>query len=106
MIAWAGKVKQIVSRIRCVYLTQMAGREFAASLVRMEGTSPPSAALTCPRCGSKAGVPMNRSDFLIAYSCTACKQRWLVDKDLRAGMSFDDAYGPADIIKVGPVTRS
>ena len=48
---------------------------------------------------------MNRSDFLIAYSCTACKQRWLVDKDLHVGMSFDDAFGPSDFIKTGPITR-
>ena len=33
---------------------------------------------------------------------TACNQRWLVDKELRAGMSFDDVYGPSDSLKVGP----
>jgi hypothetical protein len=71
----------------------------------MQDASPPNVELTCPRCGSKSGVPMNRSDFLIAYSCTACKQRWLVDKDLHVGMSFDDAFGPSDFIKTGPITR-
>jgi hypothetical protein len=71
----------------------------------MEAPSAPNAELTCPQCGSKTGVPMNRSDFLIAYSCTACKQRWLVDNELRAGMSFDTVYGPSDFIKTGPITR-
>jgi hypothetical protein len=48
---------------------------------------------------------MNRSDFLIAYSCTACKQRWLVDTELLSSVSFDTVYGPADSIKVGPIIR-
>src|SRR5687767_5388916 len=79
---------------RCqVCLSSVAGSEFAGVPSRMQAASPPSANLTCPRCGFQTGVPMSRSNFLIAYSCTACKQRWLVDTELLSSMSFDTAYG-------------
>jgi hypothetical protein len=48
---------------------------------------------------------MNRSDLLIAYTCTACKHRWLVDRDHRAGVSFDALEGESASIKPHRIRR-
>jgi hypothetical protein len=70
----------------------------------MDTSSLPSADLPGPRCGKK-GAPMNRSDLLIAYTCTACKHRWLVDRDHRAGVSFDALEGESASIKPHRIRR-
>jgi hypothetical protein len=50
---------------------------------------------------------MNRSDFLIAYACTACKHRWLVDTEPRASVSFDDLHGDHSRgVKLGRIGRA
>jgi hypothetical protein len=45
---------------------------------------------------------MNRSDFLIGYTYTACNQRWLMDTEHRLGLSVEALYGPDDATLKAP----